>query len=106
MKRLRKLRLTLAVLALMLGAAHIVFGVLVFKSLTLESFWFLSFGLAMIVTALSNLKSESDWMLSAQNTLTLGFICTLAFLAPQIQIFLGCVLFAGLLFISFERNTV
>jgi len=90
----------LAALSLMLGTAHIIVGVLVFKTLTLESFWFLSFGLAMIVTALANYGPVNANILRLQNGLTLIFILALAALAPLPQVLLGCGLFAGLFIIS------
>lgn len=93
----------LAALALMLGLAHIAFGMFVFKALNLDSFWFLSFGLAMIVTALANFTSAQPVILRLQNGLTLSFILALAALAPQPQVIVGCGLFSGLLILSFFR---
>jgi len=84
----------------MLGTAHIIIGVLIFKTLNLESFWFLSFGLAMIVTALANYGPFDANILRLQNGLTLIFILALAALAPQPQVLLGCALFAGLFILS------
>jgi hypothetical protein len=89
-----------ATLALLLGIGHLIFGALVFKGFNLEAFWFSSFGLAMIVTALANYNPSKNWILTVQNSLTLTFVCALAFLAPQPQVLLGCILFAGLLLLS------
>jgi len=98
------LRIALASLALLLGCAHIVFGIVVYKGFNLEVFWFLGFGLAMIVTALSNFVSPNNWILRTQNALTLGFICVLISLAPEPQVLLGCFLFAGLFLLSCSKK--
>jgi len=90
----------LATLSLLLGAAHIIFGALMFKTLTLDSFWFLSFGLAMMLTALGNYGPVNINILRLQNGLMFVFILALAALAPQPQVLLGCGLFAGLLILS------
>jgi len=99
-----RFRKILASLALLLGVAHIIFGVVVFKAFNLEVFWFLSFGLAMIVTALANFTHIKTRILCAQNALSLSFICALAFLAPQPQVLLGCILFTGLFVLSCFKN--
>ena len=101
-----KVQKTLASLALLLGIAHIGFGLFVFKTLNLEVFWFLGFGLAIIVTALANFSPQNHVALKIQNGLMLLFISALLFMAPQPQVLLGCILFAGLLVLSFYRETV
>jgi len=100
----RRARLILATLALLLGVAHIIFGFAVFKTFNLESFWFTGFGLGLIVAALANFRRDKIWILRAQNTLTLGFLIALLTLAPEPQIWLGCLLFAGLLLLSFRQE--
>ena len=95
-----QVHIILASLALLLGVAHIGFGIVVYKAFTLEVLWFLSFGLAAIVTALANFKSDGGLILRLQNFLTLGFICVVAFLAPGPQIISGGVLFTGLFGLS------
>lgn len=94
----------LASLAFALGIAHIVFGFAVFKTFNLEVFWFLGFGLAMIVTALANFRRDNIWVLRFQNALMLGFIITLLFLAAQPQVWLGAILFGGLFCLSCRRR--
>lgn len=94
----------IAVLALFLGLAHIIFGIVVFKTLTLETFWFHGFGLAMIVTALANFRHDKIWILRLQNGLMVCFIWVLTFLAPQPQIFIGGLLFTGLFALSFLQK--
>lgn len=103
---LNRARHILASFALLLGIAHIIFGCIVFKTLNLETFWFLGFGLAMIMTALANFKRDRIWILRVQNALMLSFVVTLLFLAPQPQVWLGCILFAGLFFVSFMKAPV
>lgn len=97
---LDRTRLTFAVLALLLGIAHIGFGVAVFKTFTLESYWFASAGAAMIVTALANFRDDKVWVLRAQNAVMFAFIIALLVLAPQPQVWLGTILFTGLFVMS------
>jgi len=96
---LNRISVILAILALLLGIGHLVFGVVSYKNFSLEMLWFLGSGVAMIVTALANLKHGSFWILRVQNLLMLVFIVALIILAPQPQVWLGLVLFSGL-FIS------
>ena len=96
----------LAISALLLGAAHLVFGILVYKTFSLELLWFLGSGVAIIVTALANLKPGNIWILRVQNSLMLGFLVALVILAPQPQVWLGLVLFTGLFFASFAKSKV
>lgn len=96
---------SLATIAILLGIGHLAFGAFVFKSFNLEAFWFSSFGLAMIVTAIANYRPSNDWIMIIQNVMTLIFTCALAYLAPQPQVMLGCILFAALFFLSFTNIT-
>lgn len=102
---LDRMKKILAILAFLLGIAHIIFGFVVFKVFTLETFWFLGFGLAIIMTALANFQQDKVWILRAQNALMLGFIVALLFLAAQPQVLIGCILFAGLFLISCSKST-
>ncbi len=104
LKMINRIQATLAITALLLGTAHLVFGVIVYKSFSLELLWFLGTGIAMITTALANLNSSRTiWILRVQNALMLSFIVALVILAPQPQIWLGLILFAGLFLISFVK---
>lgn len=102
---LNRIRQILASLALLLGVAHIIFGLIVFPTFNLEAFWFLGFGLAMMLAALANFKRDKIWILRVQNALMLGFIIALLFLAAQPQVWLGCILFAGLFLISCVKTS-
>lgn len=105
MMKHNRMRRWVATLSLLLGMAHIAYGALAYKALTLESFWFFSFGLAMILTALSNFSSQSGRMLVIQNTLMVIFTAILAYLALQPQIILGLILFCLLLVMSKLEKT-
>jgi len=94
-----RVRLVIATLALLLGIAHICFGAFAYRSLSLESFWFCSFGLAMIITALANFAHHKSHILIIQNTLTVIFMYILLYLAQQPQIIFGTILFTALLII-------
>ena len=96
-----KLQKTLGVLALLLGMAHIVYGLVVLKTYNLDLVWFIGAGLAMIFAALTNLSpSASLKMRLFQNAvMTLYTLLILGVLiAPQV--ILGALLFGGLLIVS------
>ena len=99
------MRRVVAVLALLLGAAHIAYGAIAYKALTLESFWFCSFGLGMMVTALANFTPHNKYILIIQNALTVIFISALLYLTQQPQIILGVFLFSVLLIMSCQRRS-
>ena len=99
-------RKTLATLAVLLGAAHLIFGMLAYKQFNLDMIWFLGAGVAMIVTALANFKTDKIWILKIQNALMLGFVLALVRLAPEPQVWLGIVLFAGLFVLSCVKRKV
>lgn len=102
---INRIQAILAIAALLLGIAHLAFGVIVYKVFNLEMLWFLGTGIAMITTALANLnRSKIVWILRVQNALMLGLIIALAILAPQPQIWLGLILFTGLFYLSFDKS--
>ena len=101
---LDRIRIVLASLAALLGVAHIIFGIAVFKSLTLEAFWFLSFGPAIIICALGNFKTDKLWVLRFQNAVILVFFALLLSLVQQPQIWFGTFLFSALLILSFAAK--
>ena len=78
-----------------------IYGAIVFGKFDLDMLWFLGSGIAMIVTALANLNSESILILRVQNGLMVIFLCALVSIAPQPQVWLGLILFVGLLVASF-----
>jgi len=94
------IRKILASLTVLLGIGHLIFGFTVLKTLGLELFWFQSFGLAMIVTALANFKRDNVWVLRLQNGLALGFVIALLTLSQAPQIWVGLILFSGLFLLS------
>ncbi len=102
---LNRFRQALASLAILLGIAHLAFGILAYKTFSIELLWFLGFGIAMIVTALANFKEEKIWILRVQNAVVLGFITALAYLVPQPQILAGLVLFVSLFALSCMNKT-
>lgn len=103
-KMLNNAHKLLAILSMILGLAHLVFGLIVFEQFDLELVWFLSAGVAMIVTALANLNRHRNWILRIQNTLMLGFLIILVIFVSQPQVWLGIFLFAGLLGLSCTRE--
>lgn len=102
---IRRIKTLLAILALLLGVAHILFGVWAFKNLTLDSFWFMSFGAAMIICALANFKADRTWILRLQNAIMLTFLGLLLSLIQQPQILFGAFIFSALTLISFMSRS-
>jgi hypothetical protein len=100
MKMFSKVPVILATSALLLGIAHLAFGVIAYEGFSLELLWFLGTGVAMIVTALANFKNKDIWILRFQNGLMLGFVVALVILAPEPQVWLGLIFFAGLFITS------
>ena len=98
------MRKVLASTAAILGIAHLIVGILVYEKFDLEMIWFLSAGIAIIVAALANFRNDKTWILKVQNALMLGFIVALLTLAPQPQVWLGLVLFTGLLGLSYAET--
>jgi len=96
-----KLQKTLAVLALLLGMAHILYGVVVFKTYTLDLVWFIGAGIAMIVVAMTNLSGESSLKLRLIQNLIMT-VYTLMILGVLIapQVILAALLFGGLFAVS------
>jgi len=91
----------LASLALLLGIAHIGFGVAMFRAYNLELIWFIGAGLAMVVVALNNLTSATILkMRLAQNLIMTAYVAMILSLAPEPQVILGLVLFSGLASVS------
>jgi len=88
-------------LALLLGIAHIIFGIVVFKSYTLETVWFIGAGVAMIAVALINLSSQMPLKIRLGLNLMM-VIYTFAILGVLIapQVIIACVLFGGLFAVS------
>lgn len=93
-----KLQKTLAVLALFLGTAHIIYGLVVFKNYSVDIVWFIGAGIAMIVVAMTNLSPASSLKMRVIQNLIMT-IYTLAILGVLIapQVILACLLFGGLL---------
>jgi len=91
---------SLAALALLLGIAHIIFGIIVFKSYNLEVVWFIGAGVAMIAVAMTNLSATSLRLRLIQNFMMLLYVIAILGVLQQIQAIIGGLLFGGLFLVS------
>lgn len=100
-----RLRFGLAVAALALGLLHCALTPILYEKLTLEAFWFIGGGIAMICVACSNFHTARPTrrqllLLSLQNILVAGFFIAVLFVLPAPQVFVGAALFTSLFIIS------
>jgi len=102
-----KLTKIVAALAVLLGIAHTLYGLMVFPEYNLEVVWFMGAGVAMIVTGLANFSDGKIGILRLQNFLMLIYgIAIAGFIQPP-QVWLTLALFAGLFILScMKRPTV
>jgi len=91
---------SLAALALLLGIAHIIFGIVVFKSYNLEVVWFIGAGVAMIAVAVTNLSATSLRLRLIQNFMMLLYVIAILGVLQQIQAIIAGFLFGGLFLVS------
>jgi len=78
--------------AIALGTAHLIYGFVVFRSLTADHIWFAGAGIAMICVGLAN------WRASAriQNILMVAYLIPMAIILPLPQVFLSLAIFLSL----------
>ncbi len=105
-----RVRLILALCALVLGAAHLGFGVMLYSQLTLEALWFFGSGLAIVAVALSNLRVSaggrwSKLLLLLQNVLLFGFFVAAWTVLPAPQVAVGAAIFGMLALVGFYDGT-
>ena len=79
--------------AMALGAAHLIYGLFVFKALTPDHIWFAGAGVAMICAGLSNWQAPAK----LQSILMTAYLIPMAITIPLPQVFLGLAIFATLL---------
>jgi len=98
-ERIRKIA---AMAAIFLGVAHLIYGVLAFKSLTPEHVWFAGAGVAMICVGLSNSRGPAR----IQTFTMTVYLIVMASLMPLPQVFLGLAIFLTLTATGFARRKV
>ena len=96
-ERIRKIA---AIAAILLGTAHLIFGVLAFKALTPEHIWFAGAGVAMVCVGISSWRAPAR-LEAALMTL---YLIIMVSLMPLPQVFLGLAIFITLAVTS--RNKI
>ncbi len=79
--------------AIILGSAHLVYGMVVFKALTPDHLWFAGAGIAMICVGLAHWNRPAR----VQAALMCIYLGVLALILPLPQIFIGLAIFLTLL---------
>lgn len=90
---LERIRKIAAAAAIALGCTHLVYGLVVFKSLTLEHIWFAGAGIAMLCVGLANWHQAA----SMQAAIMCLYLGAMTILLPAPQVILGLLLFLTLL---------
>ena len=85
-ERMRKIA---AIAACLLGSAHLIYGVLAYKSLTPEHIWFAGAGIAMICVGLSNLRAPAR----VEAAIMTAYCAVMASQMPLPQVFVGLAIF-------------
>ena len=88
-ERIRKFAAGAGVL---LGAAHLVYGLMTFKALTPEHIWFAGAGVAMICAGLANWNRPAR----LEAGVLTAYVAIMAIVMPLPQVFLGLAIFATL----------
>jgi len=79
--------------AITLGTAHLIYGFIVFKSLTPDHIWFAGAGIAMICVGFANWQRPAQ----IQNMLMTAYMIPMAIILPLPQVFVGLVIFMTLI---------
>jgi hypothetical protein len=107
----RKVTFVLAVVAGLLGIAHLALTALIYASWTADSLWFVGTGLAIVIGAAANIAAInaldriSRTIVVIINVIMMGFFVAALSVLPGPQVIVGCILFAGLAACSW-RTTI
>lgn len=99
---LDRLKLALAVAAMLLGTAHMALTPFAYPTWTIDALWFAGSGLAMLTGAAANIigrdtaSRSSRTMLMLVNMAMTGFFLSAWLVLPAPQVIVGGLLFAGL----------
>ncbi|MDQ3322834.1 MAG: hypothetical protein M3525_10475 [Acidobacteriota bacterium] len=99
---LKKLHLICSYLIIALGVVHILFTVCVYDNFSLDAFWFIGSGLAIVFAGFLNLmflkftrKDLTVWILCLLgNLFSTGFFVVGLFVIGEPQVFVGTLLFS------------
>ena len=107
----RRLGWLLSGAAVALGLGHLAVTFLAFERMSLDALWFAGSGLAIILGGIINLfallashDSAGRALLGIANLAMTAFVALILFLAPEPQVIIGLILFAGLTALSWHRR--
>jgi len=85
--------------AIALGTVHLIYGIVVFKSLTPDHIWFAGAGVAMICVGLSNWRAPAQ----IQTAVMIAYMVPMAIVLPLPQVFLGLAIFMTLMLAGWDK---
>ena len=88
-----RVRKTVAGAAIMLGLAHLIFGMFAFKAITPEHIWFAGAGIAMVCAGFSNWRAPARIEAAIMTT----YLAVMVSLMPLPQVFIGLAIFITLM---------
>ena len=109
--RLPATRTALAILAGLLGVAHLALTPLVYANWTIDALWFVGTGMAMVVAAAANIIAAKapgpgvNIALAAVNIAMSGFFAAAWLVLPGPQTIIGGLLFLSLALCSLSSAT-
>jgi hypothetical protein len=108
----RNVALILAVVAGLLGLAHLALTALIYTSWTADALWFVGTGLAIVIAAAANIAAinaldhPSRLIMAIINVMMIGFFAAAWSVLPGPQVIVGGILFAGLAVCGWKRATL
>lgn len=106
----RKITFVLAVVAVLLGVAHLALSVLIYAKWTTEALWFVGTGFAIVIGAAANIATinvldrPSRSIMTITNAMMTGFFVAAWLVLPGPQVIVGGILFAGLAVCSWRSE--
>lgn len=103
----RKAIFFLAIVASLLGLAHLVLTALLYPKWTADTLWFVGTGFAIVIGAMSNIAAinaadkTSRSIMAVINAMMTGFFVAAWSVLPGPQVIAGGILFAGLALCTF-----
>lgn len=99
----------LAIVAGLLGLAHLALTALLYPRWSVDTLWFVGTGFAIVIGAMANVAAinpadrTSRSIISVINAMMAGFFVTAWSVLPGPQVIVGGILFAGLALCTFGR---
>lgn len=107
----RKVTFVLAVVAGLLGLAHLALTTLIYASWTTDALWFIGTGFAIVIGGTANIATinaldrPSRSIMAIINAMMTGFFVAAWSVLPGPQVIVGGILFAGLAVCTWRSAT-